>query len=105
MTHNPERVNLFFRLAAVSGAVFVITIFAIVTAVYSETASPAARFLNDRGGQLVAIEVAVTLSFGFLAMTVDRVRTVRTLRERKGSPGAARQDGTHRSRPFDAATS
>ena len=78
--------NVFFRLAAVSGAAFAATIFALLALIVSDPRAPVARFMDRHGGTLIAWEVGATLVLGFLALAVDRVRT---LRERGCVPAAA----------------
>ena len=69
--------NMFFRLAVAAVVVFVLTILALVAALFGNQQAPAARLLNNHGGVIIAVEVGAALLFAFLAMTVDRVRTLR----------------------------
>ena len=69
--------NLYFRLAALSAAVFVMTIFALVATIFSDPDAPPVRFLNEHGGALLIAEVIATVSIGLLAMTVDRIHILR----------------------------
>lgn len=80
MKARSERVNIFFRLTALSGALFIVTIFALVAVVFGDPDAPVARFLNEHGGRLIAGEVGLTLTSGLLAMTVDRLQILRQLR-------------------------
>ncbi len=76
-TRPPGELNFFFRLAVASSAVFIITIFALVAALFGNPQAPPAQFLNAYGGVLIAGEVGVILFVAFVAMAVDRIRTVR----------------------------
>jgi hypothetical protein len=103
MAERRSDVNLFFRLAALSGAAFVVTIFALVAIVFSESNSPAAYYLNEHGGRMIAGEVAAILVCGLLAMAVDRRQIVRELREQEGAFGSGREDPAQPpERPDDA---
>jgi hypothetical protein len=79
----PEHVNLFFRLAAVAAALFVITVFAFTATLFGDPASPAAAILQKNAGKLFVGEVAALVAFGVAAMVVDRRQS---LRHRASSP-------------------
>jgi hypothetical protein len=76
----PSDVNVFFRLAALAVAVFIMTIFALVASLFGNPQAPLGRLLNQFGGALIAGEVVIILVVACLAMTVDRVRTLRRAR-------------------------
>jgi hypothetical protein len=76
-------VNFYFRLAAVAVAVFIMTILALVASLFGDPRAPLGRFLNEFGGVLIAGEVVVILVIAFLAMAVDRVRTLRKAQLRR----------------------
>ena len=80
-----KRAGLLFRLTAVVGAVFVITIFALVAAMLGDPEAPPAKFLNRHGTAIIIGEVGLILVIGLLAMTVDRIRILRGL-ARSDSP-------------------
>ena len=67
-----SRINIFFRLAAALVAVFVITIFSLIAAVFGDPAAPMALLLDKIGLQLILGEMFAILIVGTLAMTVDR---------------------------------
>ena len=75
MSESSESPNLFFRLVIAAGAVFLVTIFALLVLPFGNSQSPVSRFLNEYGGIMIAIEVGATLVFGFLAMAIDRRHT------------------------------
>lgn len=84
MTAERERPNLLFRLAAASAVVFVLTVLAMLAAVFGDPAAPPARFLDQYGGRLIIAEVVVTLLLGVAAMTVDRIQILNSLRQSSG---------------------
>ena len=86
MSEPTERPNLFFRLTTLAGALFVITILSLVASVFGDPQAPPARFLNAHGTTLILWQVGAILVLGLLAMTVDRRRTLRELRERGEQP-------------------
>lgn len=97
MSDGPERLNPFYHLAIFASALFIVTVLALLAALFGNQNAPAARFLNEFGGILIVAEVAVTLSVGMLALVVDRRATLRRLREREleqnhAEPTAPSQD-------------
>ncbi|QDT46658.1 hypothetical protein Pan258_06770 [Symmachiella dynata] len=77
MSEPPPRNNIFFPLTIVAGTLFAITILAVTMATLSDSRAPVAKFLNAYAGILIGVEVGSILTLGFLAMTVDRLRTLR----------------------------
>ena len=84
MSDHSEAMNPFFRLVALAGALFVVTILALVAVPFGDPAAPVAQWLNRNGGVLIGAEVALILVLGFLAMLVDRRQTIR--RTRRADP-------------------
>ena len=83
MNRSPRRpapVSLFFRLVIGAAALFIVTVLAIVAAVFSDPSAPAVQFLDQHGGTILEIEVIATLLIGFLALAIDRWQTLRTMR-------------------------
>ena len=68
--------SLLFRLTAVAGGAFVITILAQIVVVISNSPSPGARWLDRHAGQLFAVEVLAILGLGFATMAQDRKQTL-----------------------------
>lgn len=68
--------SLLFRLTAIAAAVFIVTILALVSLVFGDTQSPAARWLHRHAGGLIATEVIAVLVLGFAAMADDRKKTL-----------------------------
>lgn len=82
-TRPPSDVSLFFRLAAVSTTVFVITVMALIAAEFSDPQAPVVKFLRRFGGTIIVAEVAMMVLLSFVAMAVDRWRTLRRLASQK----------------------
>lgn len=69
--------NVFFRLLIPVATLFVITVLAMVATMFGDRRAPVVAFLDEYGGTLIAVEAAATVLLGILAMTVDRLRTLR----------------------------
>lgn len=72
---NPEnapKTNVFFRLTAVATVLFAMTVLALTATLFGDSRAPIHGFLSHYGGMLIAGEVAVALSCGFVAMAIDR---------------------------------
>lgn len=85
MSDSAEKPNVFFRLLILSATVFVATILIMVMTVFSDADTPMRRWFDEHVGRLMIVEVVVTLGIGVLALSVDRVRT---LRQRAGQEDA-----------------
>jgi len=72
--------SLLFKLIIPATAVFIVTIMALIAVVFSDQRAPVARFLNEYGTTLLVAEFVVVTGLSFLAMTVDRIRTLRQIR-------------------------
>ncbi|MCA9114936.1 MAG: hypothetical protein KDA79_07595 [Planctomycetaceae bacterium] len=89
----PQRVPEFlFRLLIPLGALFVMTVLALVMLPFSESRAPLARLLDMHGGRLIAVEVAALAVVGLLALVTDRLSTLSQSKStaddsRVGSPG------------------
>ena len=73
--------SLLFRLIVPATAVFIITVMSLIAVVFSDQRAPVAVFLNTHGTKLLVVEFFAVIGLSFLAMTVDRVRTLRELRK------------------------
>lgn len=80
MSDRADSSNLLFRLVAAAGALFVLTVLALVAVPFGDQNAPVARWLNGYGGRLIVGEVALILGLGLLAMWVDRRRTISRMR-------------------------
>lgn len=80
MSASPGR-NPFFPLAAISSALFIVTILALIASVFGDPQAPVAQLLDRYAGRLITCEVTLILLTGFLAMFVDRRQTKRAERK------------------------
>lgn len=71
------RSNLFFPLVIAAGALFVVTILAMLAVPFGDPEAPVAGWLERYAGRLIVAEVVLILVLGFLALLVDRRRTTR----------------------------
>ncbi|MBC7967771.1 MAG: hypothetical protein H7Z17_17805 [Fuerstia sp.] len=72
--------SLLFRLIVPATAIFIVTILSLIAVVFSDPRAPMARFLNKHGTRLLVVEFVAVIGLSLLAMTVDRIRTLRELR-------------------------
>ena len=73
-------VSLLFQLIVPATGVFILTVMSVIAVVFSDQRAPVARFLNQHGTKLLVVEFLAVMGLSFLAMTVDRIRTLRELR-------------------------
>ena len=71
-----NRHNVFFPLTIVLGTLFSVTILAVLAATLGDPTAPINAFLDERAGTILGCEAVGILATGFLAMTVDRRRTL-----------------------------
>ena len=79
-----------FKLVIVSSAAFLITVLSMTVSMMFPSKSPASKFLNRNGLQMIGVEVVLIIVFGILAMAVDRRRTL--IRQRREAANAASED-------------
>jgi len=72
--------SLLFKLIVPATAIFIITIMSLIAVVFSDQQAPVAKFLNKHGTKLLMVEFAAVVGLSFMAMTVDRIRTLRQIR-------------------------
>ncbi|RLT20980.1 MAG: hypothetical protein DWI29_02835 [Planctomycetota bacterium] len=72
--------SLLFKLIVPATAIFIVTIMSLIAVVFSDQRAPLAKFLNEYGAKLLVVEFVAVMGLSFLAMTVDRIRTLRELR-------------------------
>ena len=89
-TEPPPPTSRLFRLTAIAGIVFVVTILALIATIFGDSHSPAATWLNRHAGTLMAVELAALLSLGFAAMAQDQQQTRRSRDE--AGPSTAKSD-------------
>jgi hypothetical protein len=76
MADSSRRRNPFFMLVAFLSALFVVTILALVAAVFGDPRAPAARLVDRYAGFALTVEVVGILMTGGLALAVDRRQTL-----------------------------
>jgi hypothetical protein len=74
MSFRPSQRNPFFPLTVAFSGLFIVTILALIAAVFSEGDAPLSRLLDRHGGWILAAEVLGILLAGFLALAVDRAQ-------------------------------
>ncbi|MFN9720008.1 MAG: hypothetical protein ACK58L_15020 [Planctomycetota bacterium] len=79
--------SLLFKLVVPSTAVFAMTVLALIAVVFSDPRAPVARFLDRHGNALLLAEFVVVIVLSMLAMTVDRIQTIREQKLRCETPG------------------
>lgn len=73
-----SRPSLLFKLVVPATAVFAITVLALIAVVFSDPRAPVAQFLDRHGDTLLLAEFVVVIVLSLLAMTVDRIQTLRS---------------------------
>lgn len=73
--------SLLFQLVIPATAVFVITILSLIAVVFSDPRAPVAQWLNRHGNRLLVIEFIVVIILSILAMAVDRIQTLKQIRQ------------------------
>lgn len=76
-----SRASLLFRLIVPATAIFIVTVMSLIAVVFSDQNAPVAKFLNEYGSILLVVEFVAVMGLSFLAMTIDRIRTLRELRD------------------------
>jgi hypothetical protein len=81
MSNSEPRRNPFFPLVAISSVAFIITILALVAAVFGDERAPLAQLFDRYAGRLIGGEVVIILVTGFLALAVDRRQALRSQKD------------------------
>jgi hypothetical protein len=68
-----------FRLVVPATSIFIVTILSLIAVLFSDERAPVARFLNRHGNTLLIVELIVVVVLSFVAMAVDRWRTLRDI--------------------------
>ncbi len=74
-----SRPSLLFRLIVPATSIFIVTILSLIAVLFSDERAPVARFLNRHGNTLLIVELIVVVVLSFVAMAVDRWRTLRDI--------------------------
>lgn len=75
------RPSLLFRLIVPVTVVFILTVLSLISALFGDPAAPVAQWLDAHGDALLFWEFVAILVIAVLAMTVDRIRTLKGLDE------------------------
>lgn len=73
--------SLLFQLVVPATAIFSMTVLSMIAVVFSDQRAPVAQWLNHHGNSLLAAEFVVVIVLSLLAMTVDRIQTLRQMRQ------------------------
>ena len=79
-----------FKLVIVSSAAFLITVLSFTVTMLFPSESPASKFIDRNGLQMIGVEVVLIIVFGILAMAVDRRRTL--IRQRQEAADVASEN-------------
>ena len=85
--------SLLFQLVIPATAVFVITILSLIAIVFSDPRAPVAQWLDKNGNRLLIVEFVVVIILSFIAMAVDRIQTLKQLKQR--DPNATDSSATN----------
>ena len=75
--------SLLFQLVVPATAIFSITVLSMIAVVFSDQRAPVAQWLNKHGNSLLAAEFFVVIVLSLLAMTADRIQTLRQMQQPK----------------------
>ena len=104
-----SRPSLLFQLVVPATAVFIITILSLIAVLFSDERAPLAQWLNKNGNLLLLAELVVVVVLVFAAMAVDRMQTLKSIKDSGGLQQAAStikneaQGNANPSRPDEAA--
>jgi len=73
--------NLFFRLVLIFGSIFCVTVMSMIASLFGNPQAPPNKFFHNYGGWMIAIETALVLAIGFIALMIDRRRGMIEYRE------------------------
>ena len=69
--------TLIFRLIVPATVVFILTILSLIASVFGDPKAPVSIWLEANGNQLLIGELAIVVLLSLLAMTIDRIRTLK----------------------------
>ena len=72
----PVKSNIFFPVCGFFAFCFAVTILIVVTILFANPASSVVQLFDRYGTVLLIVEAILVLGSGFLAMLVDRLRTL-----------------------------
>jgi hypothetical protein len=70
--------SLLFRLVVPACAAFIFTILVMIASIFGDPQAPVSRWFDRHMGALLTVEFVATMVLALLAMTVDRIRTLRS---------------------------
>ena len=70
--------SLLFRLVVPACAAFIFTILVMIASIFGDPQAPVSRWFDRHIGTLLTVEFVATMLLALLAMTVDRIRTLRS---------------------------
>ncbi len=78
--------SLLFQLIVPAAAIFAITVLSMIAVVFSDQRAPDAQWLNKNANMLLSAEFVVVIVLSLLAMTVDRIQTLRQMQQKDHVP-------------------
>ena len=73
--------TLFFKLVIPATVVFIATILALIACLFGDPDAPVNQWLDANGNSLLFWEFIAVVVLSILAMTIDRIRTLRGIDE------------------------
>lgn len=77
--------SLLFQLVIPATGVFVVTILSMIAIVFSDPRAPVAQWLDKNGNRLLIVEFVVVIILSFMAMAVDRIQTLKQIKQNEGN--------------------
>ena len=78
------RPSLFFKLVIPATVLFIGTILALIACLFGDPDAPVSKWLEANGNTLLLWEFVAVIALSLLAMTIDRIRTLRGNSAEKG---------------------
>lgn len=73
--------SLLFRLIVPASMAFIFTILVMIASIFGDPQAPVAAWFDHNLGTLLTVEFVAVIGLALLAMTVDRIRTLRAIQE------------------------
>ncbi len=73
--------SLLFRLIVPATVVFILTILSLIATIFGDPEAPVAKWLDANGNRLLIWEFVAVVILSILAMTIDRIRTLKGIDE------------------------
>ena len=78
MKRSGSSASLLFRLVVPACVVFILTILVMIASVFGNPRAPLTQWLERYIGTLLTVEFFATMAIVLLAMTMDRIRTLKS---------------------------